>query len=174
VLERVPFASVEQKIRCNIRKLAKMVDMSSSAAHEKKTGKDASSEVAAIPLLEERLCVTKRQVETGRVRVHVTVEEREEIIREHLQRDDLHVERVPRNVRVTEEPHVRLEGNTTIVPVVEEVLVVEKALMLVEEVHITRRSTSEMKELPVVVRSERISVDREPASDPVDTAGVQP
>jgi uncharacterized protein (TIGR02271 family) len=170
----VRLASVEHKIGFDIRRLALMVDGSSGTAQQTPNGNQASGEVAAIPLLEERLSVSKRQVETGRVRVHVTVEEREEIVREQLQRDDLHVERVPRNVRVTEEPHVRLEGNTTIVPVVEEVLVVEKALMLVEEIHITRRSTSELKEMPVVVRSERVSVDRQPASDSSDNGGVHP
>src|SRR5687768_10621994 len=98
-----------------------MVDSSTSTAPPRSAGQQASGEVAAIPLLEERLSISKQQVETGRVRVHVTVEEREEMIREQLQRDDVRVERVPCNVRIAEEPHVRLEGNTTIVPVVEEV-----------------------------------------------------
>src|SRR5438128_4303326 len=88
--------------------------------------RETQEEVAAIPLVEERLSVAKRQVESGRVRVRVTVEEREELITEQLLRDDLQIERVPKNVRVTDVPHVRLEGNTTIVPVVKEVLVVEK------------------------------------------------
>jgi uncharacterized protein (TIGR02271 family) len=103
-----------------------------------------SEEVAAIPLVEERLSIAKRQVETGRVRVHVTVEERQETVTEQLLRDDLHIERVPRNVRLTEVPRVRLEGNTTIVPIVEEVVVVQKALML---------------------RAERANVERAPADE---------
>jgi uncharacterized protein (TIGR02271 family) len=121
-------------------------------------------EVAAIPLMEERLSIAKRSVESGRVRVHVSVEEREETIRDELCRDDLHIERVPRNVHVTEAPHVRIEGNTTIIPIVEEVVVVEKRLMLVEEVHICRRSVSEPTEIPVKVRRERAMVERAEAS----------
>jgi uncharacterized protein (TIGR02271 family) len=127
-------------------------------------GNTVAEEVAAIPLVEERLSVAKRQVESGRVRVHVTVEEREEIVTEQLLRDDVQVERVPRNVRLTEVPSVRLEGNTTIVPVVEEVLVVEKALVLVEEIHISRRSVSEETEIPVTVRAERANVERDPGA----------
>jgi uncharacterized protein (TIGR02271 family) len=127
-------------------------------------------DVAAIPLVEERLSVAKRQVESGRVRVHVTVEEREEIVTEQLLRDDLQIERVPKNVRLTEVPHVRFEGKTTIVPVVEEVLVVEKALVLVEEVHICRRSVSEETQIPVVVRAERAEVEREPGANPAESA----
>ena len=129
-------------------------------------GGEISEEVAAIPLVEERLAVAKRQVEAGRVRVHVTVEEREETITEQLMRDDLQIERVPRNERLTEIPHVRLEGNTTIVPVVEEVLVVEKALMLVEEIHICRRSVAETAEFPVTLRAERANVEREAGAQP--------
>ena len=36
-----------------------------------------TEEYAATPLVEERLSITKREVESGRVRVHVTVQERE-------------------------------------------------------------------------------------------------
>ena len=122
-------------------------------------------EVAAIPLMEERLSIAKRSVESGRVRVHVSVEEREETVRDELCRDNLHIERVPRNVHVTEAPHVRIEGNTTIIPIVEEVIVVEKRLMLVEEVHVSRRSVSEPAEIPVKVRRERARVERSEGSE---------
>src|SRR5919107_2761305 len=106
-------------------------------------------EVAAIPLMEEQLSIAKRQVESGRVRVRVTVEERHETVTEELLHDELQIEHVPKNVPVSEVPRVRLEGNTTIVPVVEEVVVVEKALMLVEEIHISRRSVAEEAQIPV-------------------------
>ena len=57
---------------------------------------ESSEEVAAIPLVEERLSIAKRQVECGRVRVRVTVEERVETASEELLRDKLEIERVPR------------------------------------------------------------------------------
>ena len=123
------------------------------------------AEVAAIPLVEERLTVSKKQVESGRVKVHVAVEERQETVVERLLRDDVQIERVPRNVRLSEMPHVRLEGTTTIIPVVEEVLVVEKALMLVEEIHVHRTSETEVREVPVALRTERASIVREPADN---------
>jgi uncharacterized protein (TIGR02271 family) len=127
-------------------------------------GSPSEDVVATIPLVEERLKVTKREVETGRVRVHVNVEERQEMLTQQLSRDDVQVEHVPRGVRVTEIPHVRLEGGTTIVPVVEEVMVVEKALVLVEEIHIRRSSVSETVEVPVTIKSERARVERTSAS----------
>jgi len=124
----------------------------------------AAEQVAAIPLIEERLSIAKRKVETGRVRVRVTVEERDETVTEELLRDELQIERVPKNVRLTEPPRVRLEGTTTIVPVVEEVVVTEKVLMLVEEIHITRREVAEVTEIPVRLRAERATVERDPAA----------
>jgi uncharacterized protein (TIGR02271 family) len=130
------------------------------------TGPGEPEEIAAIPLVEERLSIAKRQVEAERVRVRVTVEERQETVTEQLLHDELQIDHVPKNIRVTEIPHVRLEGNTTIVPVVEEVLVVEKALMLVEEIHICRRSVSETAEIPVTLRSERANVEREANTQP--------
>src|SRR4051812_47831212 len=121
-----------------------MADEKHTSATPSKSRQANPDEVAAIPLMEERLSIAKRQVESGRVRVHVTVEEREETATEQLVRDELQIEHVPKNMRLTEVPRVRLEGNTTIVPVVKEVLVVEKALMLVEEIHICRRSVAEV------------------------------
>jgi stress response protein YsnF len=63
---------------------------------------------------------------------------------------------------------VRFEGDTTIVPIVKEVVVVEKALMLVEEVHIRKRSIAEPTQIPVSLRAECAAVDREPAPAPAE------
>ena len=128
-------------------------------------------EYAAIPLVEERLSVSKREVESGRVRVRVSVEERQETVTAELARDDVQIERVPRGERLTEMPHVRLEGGTTIIPVVEEVLVVEKALVLVEEIHLRRRTETETVQIPATVRSERASIERDDPSTSRGTPG---
>jgi uncharacterized protein (TIGR02271 family) len=143
----------------------RMADQTSLSKERGALQPDAE-EYAAIPLVEERLSVAKRQVESGRVRVRVTVEERAETITEQLARDDVEIERVPRGERLSEMPHVRLEGSTTIIPVVEEVLVVEKALVLVEEIHVRRRTEVETVEIPATVRRERASVEREDARQP--------
>ena len=123
-------------------------------------------ESLAIPLVEERLCIAKRQVEAERVRVRIKVDEREETLTEQLLRDDVKVEHVPKGERVAEAPCVRFEGNTTIVPVVKETVVVEKALILVEEIHIIRQPVSETCEIPVRLRSERAQIERDPSLAP--------
>ena len=53
--------------------------------------------------------------------------------------EEADVRRVPVNRVITEIPQTRQEGDVTIVPVVEEVLVVEKRLLLKEEIHIERK-----------------------------------
>lgn len=145
-----------------------MAEIKHATPSESAANGETGEEVAAIPLVEERLSIAKRQVEKGRLRVHVTVEEREETVTEQLLRDDLQIERIPRNIRLTEVPRVRIEGNTTIVPVVEEVIVVEKALVLVEEIHICRRSVSEEAQIPVSLRVERARVERDPDAELAD------
>lgn len=123
-------------------------------------------EVASIPLVEERLDVSKREVETGRVRVRIGVEAREERVRAELSRDDVEIRRVPRNEPVAEIPTVRLEGDTTIIPVVEEEVVVEKRLILVEEIHVVRRRSQVTEEIPVMVRSETAEIERDGVDAP--------
>ena len=117
-------------------------------------------EVAAIPLVEERVRVTKREVETGRVRIHVTVDERQEEVPVDLASEEVEIERVPVNKAVSQLPSVRLEGTTTIIPVVEEIVVVEKRLVVVEEIHVRRKSTTETRHIPVTLKSEQVKIDR--------------
>jgi uncharacterized protein (TIGR02271 family) len=115
-------------------------------------------EVAAIPLVEERATVSKREVETGRLRVQVSVEEREETVPIDLLHHEVEIERVPVNRPVSELPSVRLEGSTTIIPVVEEVVVLERRLVVVEEIHVRRKATTERREIPVSLKSEHANI----------------
>jgi|SRR5215217_2012041 len=120
-------------------------------------------EVAIIPLVEERLEVTKREVETGRVRVRIMVDEREESLPAELARDAVEIRRVARNEPLTALPSVRLEGDVTIIPVVEEQLVVEKRLVLVEEIHVHRKRETVTETVPATIRSERAEIERDEA-----------
>lgn len=123
----------------------------------------------AIPLVEERLVTSKRMVERAHVKVKTVVDERESVVREHLRRAQVDVERVPVNRQVDEVPPVREEGDTTIIPIVQEVLVVEKRLMVTEELRIRRREIVEEHVEPVMLRSQRAIVEREESSgDPLN------
>lgn len=123
------------------------------------------AEAAVIPVVAEELHVDRRTVETGRVRIHKTVREHEETVDEPLLREDVHVERVPVNQFVEHTIDARYEGDTLIVPVFEEVLVIEKRLVLREELHITRRRTEHHQPQQVTLRHEEVNIERLPADD---------
>ena len=115
-----------------------------------------------LPVLEERLRIGKRTVETGRLRVAVTTETAEEILRETLRTRRVEIERVPFGHEVAEAPQTRQEGDVLVVPVVEEILVVEKRLVLREEIRMRFIDTETAVEQPVERRVQRATVERLP------------
>jgi hypothetical protein len=68
---------------------------------------------------------------------------------EQLFREDCDIQRIPVKRIVDSAVEIRYEGDTLIVPLMEEVLVVEKRLMLREELHITRRREPKASEAPI-------------------------
>lgn len=115
-------------------------------------------EMLVVPVLAEELDVQKRQVEAGGVRITKIVHEREEIVDEPLLKEEIEVQRVLINRPVDGPIPIRYVGNTMIVSLLEEVLVVEKRLMLKEELHINTRQVETHQPQPVIVRSEEAVV----------------
>ena len=113
-----------------------------------------------IPLLEEEVSVAVRPVTTGRVRVHVTTTTREEHIDEGLETTKVEVERVPIGRVVESHPPIREEADVTIIPVVEKVLVLERRLVLKEEVRVRRVRTEERHAEAVVLRVQNATIER--------------
>jgi uncharacterized protein (TIGR02271 family) len=96
----------------------------------------ADEATVVVPVIEEEIDVQTQQAETGKVRITKAVHEREVVVDEPLQRDEVEVERVPIERLVEAAIPVRYEGDTVIVSVMEEVLVVEKRWMLKEEIRL--------------------------------------
>jgi uncharacterized protein (TIGR02271 family) len=122
-----------------------------------------AGETRMIPVVEETARIEKQAVETGRVRVRTETETQDQILRESLRSDNVAVTRVPVNRTLAEgeaAPVARVEGGVTIIPVLEETLVVEKRLVLKEEVHIRQSSADEDVEVPVTLRKQRAVVER--------------
>jgi uncharacterized protein (TIGR02271 family) len=129
-----------------------------------------ADEPRAIPLVEETLHIAKRTVTTGRVRVRTEVEERIALAAADLTRETADIERVAIDREITEAPDVRREGDTLIIPVVEEMLVVTKRLVLREELRVTLHRTTEHVTQPVALRSTHAVVEREDAPDTQEPA----
>jgi uncharacterized protein (TIGR02271 family) len=116
---------------------------------------------AVVPVVEEEAVVGK-QVVQNKVQVRKTTHTREEVADVPLMRQTVEVERVPIN-RVIDTPvDIRQEGDTVIVPVMEEVLVIEKRLMLKEEVRLITRRTEFHDPQPVTLRYEQVDIQRQP------------
>ena len=123
------------------------------------------NEPIVVPVLEEELEVQKRLVETGKVRVTKVVHERETLVDEPLFHDKVAITRVPIQ-RVVDGPMpVREDNGTTIISIVEEVLVVEKRWMLREEVHIHKQRIETHQPQRITLRSEDVQVERVPQAD---------
>lgn len=116
-----------------------------------------------IPVLEERLTLGTRTVETDRVRVRTVVEERPETISALLKRGMVEVERVPAFREVLTPPPPREQDGVVIISVVEERLV--KRSFVVEEVHVRARTVAEEAQLSGTVRVMRAEVERPPTAD---------
>jgi uncharacterized protein (TIGR02271 family) len=118
-----------------------------------------------VPVLVEELEVQKRVVETSTVRLTKQVHEREALVDEPLWREEVEVTHVPIQ-RVVDAPlPIREEHGTLIVPILEEVLVVEKRLMLKEEIHIRTHRVETHQPQQVTLRSEEVGVERVPNPD---------
>jgi uncharacterized protein (TIGR02271 family) len=131
--------------------------LAQSAANEEHT--------LVAPVIEENVTVQKRVVETGRVEIRKTIDEHTEVVDPPLHMEQVEIERVAIN-RVIDEPvSIRHEGDTTIIPLLEEVLVIEKRLVLREEVHIKKLRTTVHDPQEVLLREERVEIIRKPGDE---------
>jgi len=127
-------------------------------------GAEAEVTAVVLPVVEEELEVSRREVETGRVRVTKKVHERTQVVDEPSWAEEVTVERVPVGEVVDSPPPVRYEGDTMIVPVLEEELLVVKRLVVKEVLRITRRRRERREPFEVKLREEEALVERvEPA-----------
>ena len=122
-------------------------------------GERREREALRVPIHEERLRVDVQPVDLGEVRIHKTVERVPAITTRTVEHDEVEIERV-RLDRLLDQPvEPYQDGEWTVVPVMEEVLVITKQLVLTEEVRIRTRRVSEEQEVYEELRRERVSVD---------------
>ena len=119
-----------------------------------------------IPIFEEELSVAKRVVETAHVQVSRITHRHEKMVDELLQHEKVEVERIPIDRAIETMPSIREEGGVTIIPVVEEVLRVERQLVLKEEVRIRRIRQTERYQESVTLRRQEAQISRTPIEQP--------
>jgi uncharacterized protein (TIGR02271 family) len=118
------------------------------------------SQADVIPVVHEEIRVRKRKRKAGQVVVHVSPHVKKQRVEVPLVSERLDVQRVPINRQVDAPEPPRHEGDVTIVPVYEEILVTEKRLVLKEEIRITRRKTVKKEARQVSLRVEEARILR--------------
>jgi uncharacterized protein (TIGR02271 family) len=147
-------------------RLADIVDPNERAMNESDldSGKRAPLRV---PVVEETLEVQKTQVDQGGYRLVKEVSTREQLVDELLRDQRVEIERRPvgRSIEGSAMPAPRYEGDTLVIPVVQEILVTEKRLVLVEEVRVTPVEGTHRQPQTVTLRKEEIAIERLAAED---------
>lgn len=119
-----------------------------------------------VPIAEEHVVIRKRTTPAGGVRVRTEVRETEKVVDEPLAHEDVEVERVRLDRWVEAPVPTRQEGDTTIITLLEEVVVVEKRLRAVEELRITKRRSLRHEPQTVTLRREEAVVEHlDPAAE---------
>lgn len=136
----------------------------SGVPDEPDTAKPKAVETIVMPLAVEDTVVSKR-VRRTLVRASRTTSNRSEAVEVDLKQEQVVIERVPVGRVVDAVPPVRQEGDVTIMPVVEEELVVVRRLVLKEEVHIRRVQTAVSHVETVTLRQQHVSVTRTALDD---------
>jgi uncharacterized protein (TIGR02271 family) len=161
---RLPFGDIERidgdRIYLSATAAQRFVDPNTAA-----TGLGGELRV---PVMEERLEVDIHQIDRGEIRVHKTVEETEEVRRGPLTREDVQVVRVKVNRPVAAPEQRHQDGDWLVIPVMEEIFVVQKQLVVTEEIRIREQSVTEEHEIRETVRRERATIEdtRGPMSPP--------
>ena len=113
-----------------------------------------------VPVVREELHADAVPVVTGGVRVTKRIESHDEVVEQELRKSRVEVKRVKTDRVVDGPQQPRRQGNTLIIPVVEEVLRVEKSWVLSEEIHITEIEERETVQNTVTLMHEEAQVER--------------
>jgi len=127
----------------------------SDSKHKKSTQQHTEQ---TIPVIEEQVHLDKKTFENV-VKIKKVIHEEEVPVETQLIDEHITVERREKNqILETAPPAIRYEDNVTIVPVLREEVVVQKRLILVEELHITKHRTTSDFSGNETVRKEEVIV----------------
>lgn len=119
----------------------------------------ASADGLVIPVHEEHVALENRKVER-RVEIRKTVSEQQRVLELPRWREEVEIERVRLDLPVDGPVPVREEGDTLVIPLLEEEIVTVKRFVLREEVRVRKRQIREDRTGTVRVRREDATVIR--------------
>lgn len=128
------------------------------------TEREPDMAAQVIPLIQEHLTLGRRLVETGRVRVHLATTTQDAQVSKPVTQERVEIERRAIGREVAEAPGIREEedGAVLVVPVLEEILVTQRRIILKEEIRIRRVATTGTIQKTVALHSQTATVERLP------------
>jgi hypothetical protein len=122
-----------------------------------------------IPVVQEELTVIKEKIERAKVLINKRIETRDEVVSTPTTTEEVVVEHIPIE-RIIEDqvPEIREEDGVLIIPIIEEITVVEKRLFLKEEVRISKRHKTSDSSQTVTLRKEIVDIARTEINQPID------
>jgi stress response protein YsnF len=127
----------------------------------------ADPQHVVVPIYQEQANVTKRRIVTAKVRVSTVTRQSEQFLTETLAQQQVKIDRIPIGRLIKAVPKIRKEGDAIIIPIVEEIPVVEHRLVLMEEVWVRRIRTNETHRQRATLRCQEAVVTRDPVEPPV-------
>lgn len=128
---------------------------------KKNSARKIGADKKVISVIEETAEVTTKVVDKAKVVVSKTIDKHVEYFDIPVTEEQVIVKRIPKNEVVEQlPPHVRHEGDVMIISVLKEVPVIEKRMMLVEEIHVTKVNTVRTETREVVLNKEKVTVKR--------------
>ena len=137
------------------------------------SSKGSGARSAVIPVIQEQATAYKR-VKTGKVRISKHVREYEELVDIPHFQEEVKVERVPVDQFVETAPGAGTEGDVTIIPILEEKYILEKKLVLVEELHIRKERNESHQPQKVKVLMERWKLPGSVREDTSSARKIEP
>lgn len=125
------------------------------------------NETLTLPVMEEAVHVGKEERTSGRVWIRKDVISEPVHLHETLSKENIDIERIVKNTPVEDPPSAYFEGDTLVVPILEETIEIRKKLILKEEIHIHKVRTAEDTTIETSIRKERVHIERN--DDPDDT-----
>lgn len=138
----------------NLRRQNADLQTNSTAVPNQQTGGEI-----VVPIIAEEIFVEKRMVESGGVRIHKTVRENLQIVDEPIIQENVDIERVAVNQFVETAPGIRYEGDTMIIPILEEVVVTQKRIFVREEIRVTKTREQHSNPQEITLRREEINFE---------------
>lgn len=114
-----------------------------------------------IPVIQEDVVIGTERATTGTVRVRTVIDQAEHAIDEPVTTTDVEVKRIPVDLWTDEPIADRVEGDTRIISVHREEVIVQRRLHVVEEVHVMLRKREERHREIVRTRQTKVVVDRD-------------